>query len=361
MKQTCPECKSIIEIDEKKYKPGEKMEINCPLCETTVIFSIPEPETPQPETIEKVIVKEVESAESRKKIADLEAKVEKLAKVKVQSTTVVHANNPKSSYIDSSSSNGKGIAGIIILLLLLAGSVGGYFYYQNIYLPEKIDREAPRYYTLANSVVLRSSKASGADFNKVGSLPYGTELITYEHDSEWSKVKVNAVSASGEKLQGYVASPFVLDKHDFFLMNSIFGDTDSKETVLTTKCRIALLNYFKDKQYIGNISADMRMEANIAVIPNDDNQWQVFSRPANTKPNSVFFKRLMNRSSKYTDFAVIIKNIKTGNRKLLFFYFDDDETPHLATEQTAPATGFIKNMYIYSEKGNNYLHVDYSE
>lgn len=360
MKQTCPECKSIIEIDEKKYKPGEKVEIKCPLCETVVIFSILEPETPKPETVEKVVVKEVESAESKKKIADLEAKVEKLAKTKVESSTTTHTGDSK-PHKSSSSSGGKGLVGIIVLLLLVAGAVGGYLYYQNVYLPEKIDREAPRYYTLANSVILRSSKASGADFNKIGSLPYGTELITYEHDDEWSKVKVNVASASGEKLQGYIASPFVLNKSDFFLMNSIFGDTDSKETVLTAKCRMALLNYFKEKQYIGDISADMRTEAGISIVPNDDNQWQVFSRPANLKPNSVFFKRLMNRSSKFTDFGVIIKNIKTGERKLLFFYFDDDETPHFATEQTAPAAGFIKNMYIYSEQGNRYLHVDYSE
>lgn len=360
MKQTCPECKSIIEIDEKKYKPGEKLEINCPLCETTVIFSIPRQEIPQPETVEKIVVKEVASTEDKKKIADLEAKVERLSQAKVQSSATIHTGG-STSYVNSSSSGGKGLVGIIVLLLVVAGAVGGYFYYQNVYLPEKIDREAPRYYTLANSVVLRSSKTSGADFNKVGSLPYGTELITYEHDDEWSKIKVNVSSASGEKLQGYVASPFILNKCDFFLMNSIFGDTDSKETVLTTKCRIALLNYFKEKQYIGDISADMRVEAGIAIMPNDDNQWQVFSRPANTKPNSVFFKRLINRSSKFTDFAVIIKNIKTGNRKLLFFYFDDDETPHFATEQMAPITGFIKDMYIYSNQGNNYLHVDYSE
>ncbi len=354
MKQTCPECKSIIEIDEKKYKPGEKVEIKCQLCETTVIFSIPSSEPAQPKIVEKVVVKEVESAESKEAIARLQAKVEELSlkNTRPSATTVSEG---------ASSSGGKGLITIIVILLLVAGTVGSYLYYQNIYLPEKIDREAPRYYTLASSVILRSSKATGADFNKVGSLPYGTELITYEHDAEWSRVKVNTPSASGEKLQGYVASPFLLNKQDFFLMNSIFGDTDSKETVLTTKCRMALLNYFKEKQYIGDISAEMRIEAGITVVPTDENQWQVFSRPANTKPNSVFFKRLMNPNSKFTDFAVIIKNIKTNERKLLFFFFEDNETPHFVTEQVAPTTGFIKNMYIYSEQGNNYLHVDYSE
>jgi hypothetical protein len=73
-------------------------------------------------------------------------------------------------------------------------------------------------------------------------------LITYEIDKEWAKVKVN--SQNGEKQEGYVASPYILNKSDFFLMNSIFGNQDSKETIITTKCRIALLNYFKEKQYL---------------------------------------------------------------------------------------------------------------
>ena len=41
MIQTCPVCKSIIEIDESKYPEGEKVTKICPLCETEVIFSIP--------------------------------------------------------------------------------------------------------------------------------------------------------------------------------------------------------------------------------------------------------------------------------------------------------------------------------
>lgn len=269
--------------------------------------------------------------------------------------------NPQPVTKAPSSSGGKKLVGIIIILLVLAGTVGGYFYYQNIYIPEKIDREAPRYYTLADAVVLRSSPSAGADFNKIGSLPYGTELITYEHDKDWSRVKVNTPSASGEKLQGYVASPFILNKTDFFLLNSIFGDTDSQETVYTSKCRLALLNYFKEKQYIGKMADAMRTEAGILITPNEHNQWQVFSRPANRKPNTVFFKRLTNPYSKFTDFAVIIQNTENGERKLLYFRFDDDETPHFVTEQAAPPTGFIKDIYIYSQQGNNYLHVDYSE
>ncbi len=263
------------------------------------------------------------------------------------------------AYQEAKKSNST-LIGIIVLLAVIICGVGGYFYYDNVYLPEKIDREAPRYYSMANVIVLRSSRSAGADFNKVASLPYGTELITYEYDSEWAKVKVN--SQAGEKQEGYVASPYILNKTDFFIMNSIFGNQDSKETIITTKCRIALLNYFKEKQYIGKIDEQMRIDAGISTSPNSTNQWQVFTKPKDAKPNSVFFKRLYNKSSQFTDFAVIITNSVSGERKLLYFYFDEDETPHLLTEQDAPSQGYIVDItYKYDfYSASKVLNVEYS-
>ena len=280
-----------------------------------------------------------------------------------------HNFSPPSSYSpvapvpdfsnEGGKSNGILIAAIILLAVILCGA-GGYLYYENIYLPEKIDREAPRYYTMANVVVLRSSRSAGADFNKVASLPYGTELITYEHDSEWARVKVNF--PSGEKQEGYIASPYILEKKDFFLLNSIFGNQDSKETIITTKCRMALLNYYKDHHYIGKIDEQVRTDAGITVVPNGENQWQVFCKPKDAKPNSVLFKRLYSKNSQFTDFAVIITNVVSGDRKLLYFYFDEDETPHLLTEQEAPSQGYIVDAtygydYYY---GSRELNVYYS-
>ena len=252
------------------------------------------------------------------------------------------------------------LIGIIILLALIICGAGGYFYYDNVYLPEKIDREAPRYYTMANVIVLRSSRSSGADFNKVASLPYGTELITYEYDSEWAKVKVN--SQTGDKQEGYVASPFIINKTDFFLLNSIFGNQNSKETIVTTKCRMALLNYFKERQYIGKIDEQVRIDAGISTSPNSTNQWQVFTKPKDAKPNSVFFKRLYNKNSQFTDFAVIITDIVSGQRKLLYFVFDDDETSHLLAEQDAPSQGNIVNIsYDYDfYSASKVINVEYS-
>lgn len=242
--------------------------------------------------------------------------------------------------------NNTGLFIIMTVLFLLLACVGGYLYYDMIYMPKKIDREAPRYYTMADKVVLRSSRSSGADFNKMASLPFGTELITYERDAEWSKVKVKAPNSDDDNKEGFVASLYTLNKPDFFLLNSIFGNQDSREVVNTTKCRLSLLNYYKTNHLLGKIDAQERTEAGIKTVPNSSNQWQVIGRPKNAKQNIYLFKRLYNKNSQFTDFAVIITNIVTGERRLLYFFFDDDETPHLLAEQPAPQEGFIKDIYI---------------
>jgi hypothetical protein len=243
-----------------------------------------------------------------------------------------HDSNQKNN------SKRKSIA-IILVLLLVASAVFGIFYYINIYLPEKIDREASRYYTFAVSTNFRSSKIAGVDYNKIGSIPYGSELITYEHNQEWSSVKFN-----GNK--GYISSDYLLDKSNFFILNSIFGDQESKECVATTKCRKALISYFKKNRLIGSISSDLLNEILPGFSLTDSNQWQIFCRPASVKPNAVFYPRLSDKNAKYTDFAVLIKNIKTGERKILIFGFNDDETSFLFYEEAAPETGYIKNITI---------------
>ncbi|MBQ0016400.1 MAG: tripartite tricarboxylate transporter TctB family protein [Bacteroidales bacterium] len=42
MKQSCPNCKTIVEINEKEYQPSEVVTRDCPLCDTPLVFNIPE-------------------------------------------------------------------------------------------------------------------------------------------------------------------------------------------------------------------------------------------------------------------------------------------------------------------------------
>ena len=221
---------------------------------------------------------------------------------------------------------------LIIILASIAILVFGIIYYFNVYIPAKIDRDAPRYYTIADKTNLRSSKEAGVDYNWIASLNYGSELITYSHKVDgWSEVK----DVSGNK--GYISSDYLLDKHDFGILNGIFGDLESKQCISTAKCRLALLNYYKTSSLT--------------------NSWQVFCRQKELKPNSVFYPRLYNKNSKYTDFAVIIKNTSTGERKILVFSFNDDGSLAWTKDGVAPADGYIQKMSVnYSGE----ITIDYS-
>ena len=369
MSPTCPHCGEKLFDSNNSDNNQEESSDN-----SQIDYSLDEPSSIGQVDVEQPIlssekVQQMEELNSVSPLSESTPKVNPLEQREPSRQTSPQSSSTYSSpvaqppsdypYQEAKKSNST-LIGIIILLALIICGAGGYFYYDNVYLPEKIDREAPRYYTMANVIVLRSSRSSGADFNKVASLPYGTELITYEYDSEWAKVKVN--SQTGDKQEGYVASPFIINKTDFFLLNSIFGNQNSKETIVTTKCRMALLNYFKERQYIGKIDEQVRIDAGISTSPNSTNQWQVFTKPKDAKPNSVFFKRLYNKNSQFTDFAVIITDIVSGQRKLLYFVFDDDETSHLLAEQDAPSQGNIVNIsYDYDfYSASKVINVEYS-
>jgi hypothetical protein len=231
----------------------------------------------------------------------------------------------------NSPKDNKKTIGVIIVLASIALTVFGIFYYSNIYLPAKIDREAARYYTFADKTNLRSSQEVGVDYNRIASLNYGSELITYSYGQEWSEVK----DAAGNK--GWISSEFLLDKSDFSTLNSIFGDNESKQCINTAKCRLALLNYFKTNS-LGN-------------------EWQVLCRPKEVKPNAVFYPRLYNKNSKFTDFAVIIKNTLTSERKIVIFGFNDDESVSWTKSGDAPYEGYIKNITLNSL---GEIYVDYT-
>lgn len=232
---------------------------------------------------------------------------------------------------------------LIIVLAVIALAVLGSIYYYKVYLPAKIDREAERYYSIVN-VNFRSSKDAGGEYNKIGSIPYGAELITYEHDSDWSYVKYK--EEGGDSKKGYVSTDYLLNKVDFIRLNSIFGDIESKGCIPTAKCRRAILNYFKEKGYIGKISSDVLAEILPDFKPTGENQWQIFCRDFKMKPNNVIYPEIHDfRDSKFTDFGVIIKNINSTERRLLLFSFDDDETSHLSYEEPVNGNGYIVDIY----------------
>ncbi|GEM_PF-4511734 len=223
----------------------------------------------------------------------------------------------------------------------------------NFYLvPKWRDEEAPRYYTVADDALLRSSPIVGVDYNIKSVLAYGTELITYNYDSEWCQVKVN-----GE--EGFVATKLILDKKNFYILNSIFGDQESRASIGTVKCRIALLKYFKDNNYLGKMDGSLQKEV-FGSVQRGKEIWQVFSKGKDVKPNTVSFPdKIVNPNSKFSDFAVIIKNMSTNKRKFLLFTFSDAESPNLVSQQDAPDYGYIWDVKRVFRSGASFYDVKY--
>jgi molybdopterin converting factor small subunit len=296
--------------------------------------------------------KKLEEEKLKKELLEKEKKLKETPKI----TVVPPVSKPTYTPTPAPKPNNSDKKLLIVLLSVIAVLVFGGFLFFAVIQPALIDKNAERYYTFVNSINFRSSKDAGGDYNKIGSVPYGGELITYEHDFDWTYAKYD-----GKK--GYVSSDFVLNKEDFVLVNSIFGDTESKGCVSTAKCRRALLNYFKEKGYIGQISSDVLAETLPHFSPSNSNQWQIFCRDVKVKPNNVFYPKLYNKNSKFTDFAVIIKNINTNERRLLIFYFDDDETPHLYYEEPVYSQGYIVSIkYEYSYSAEKYqINIKYSD
>lgn len=241
-------------------------------------------------------------------------------------------SNEEASHVETPAQTEDGIApvtdssktNLTILISILAGvllAVGGILAYFFWYTPYAKDRDAPRTYVVANNVFLRSSRMAGVEYNILGKVPYGTEVITYNKLGDWAEVKVNGQ-------EGVIATPYLLDSLSFALLNGVWGDNDTKECIESSKCRLAILDYLK-KNY----------------LQSGPNAWQLYTRPINQKPNTVFYPRIFDKYSKYTDFVFIIGDNVTGNRVLVCYSFEDaTEKPVFRFSMGAPQAGFIKNI-----------------
>ncbi|MDE6028570.1 MAG: hypothetical protein K2G23_10905, partial [Muribaculaceae bacterium] len=156
-----------IELNEEDYAPGEKITIECERCGNEIEVAIPEREEKTKAKTPKVTVKRTpsenlaeEDTTSEGADPSTEYAAESLASAEQEDTDPVYSlykeeetpaspSNPSYSQppmpigIPDPEKKSKGWI-VIIVLLLIACGVGGWWYYDNIYLPEKIDREAPR-------------------------------------------------------------------------------------------------------------------------------------------------------------------------------------------------------------------------
>jgi len=225
----------------------------------------------------------------------------------------------------------------IVATLLISITIG-IIAYVNWIKPYLRDKNAPRMYSYANSLALRSSPVGGANYNAIDNLLYGTEIIIYSISGDWTECKAN-------DKKGYVSTQFLLNKKEFQELNGILADADTKEAIPTTKCRRALLNYFNTKGIMGKIDEKILKEI-YDTIPQKE-IWQVFTKPKNSNPNNVAYPKVVNPNKKFTDFACIIKNLATGKRRFLLFSFSDDEKETLQYEEDAPTEGYIQSISKY--------------
>ena len=233
---------------------------------------------------------------------------------------------------------------LITAASLIIATVGilGYFIWYKPYIK---DKNTIRMYSYANSLTLRSSPAAGVDYNEVGNILYGTEILVYSFNGDWVECKAN-----GKK--GYVSSKYLLSKKEFHELNGILADSDTRDAISTSKCRKALMNYFNAKGIMGKIDEQIQKEVYDSVLHKE--VWQVFTKPKNSNPNTVAYPKLSSPNAKFTDFACIIKNLSTGLRKFLYFTFNDNEDATLLEEQDAPVKGYIKNIDKYYNNGNTF-------
>lgn len=240
-------------------------------------------------------------------------------------------NNQKTKKNETDDNEGWG-CGCLILLAILAGVLwAGYQFWYKDY---KRDKDAPRTYVFADNLFMRSTAVADVEYNRLGTIPYGSELITYSEENGWAYVKAN-----GET--GYVSKDFILNAHDFQLLNGVWGNNDAKEVVATSKCRLAVLDYLKS----GNLKTG-------------STGWQIFTKQKEMKPNSVLFPKLNNGYDNFTEFAFIIKNNENGLRKLVLYSFKEDESPVFVYSEDAPEQGDIKSI-SYNKWSNKY-NVTYS-
>lgn len=224
------------------------------------------------------------------------------------------------------------IAAIAVSVLAVIGAIAGYFLW---YVPYATDRDAPRTYVVADNLFLRSSKIAGVEYNIIGKIPYGSELITYSDDGQWAEVKANG-------MEGFVASPYLINNESFNALHNIWGTLDVKTYIESTKCRLALLDFCNRENLTTGTSG-----------------WQLFTLQKEVKPNNVMFPRLANGYDKFTEFAFILKNNTTGARILAIYSFDEEsEKPIFLHKEDVSSNGQIKDIKYMSR--NDEYKVTYS-
>jgi hypothetical protein len=201
--------------------------------------------------------------------------------------------------------------------------------------PALSDRKTPKYYVITDVLNLRSSEYKDvSNSNVIKEIPFGTEVLVYQQNEDWAKVKV-------KKLKGYMGSPllYLKDKKTFHEINAIFGNEEARAILKAARIKQALVDYYRKNSFFGNISEPVKAELSISYSP--ESVWQVMGLPAGVVYNILVSGFFMGNQEECD--AVIIENKASGIRRLLIFsYLEDVPTFRFSIDVPQDYNGITK-------------------
>lgn len=217
------------------------------------------------------------------------------------------------------------------------------------------------YYNISSSANIRSTPNKSSTGNAIAELKYGEVFKSSKSVSDGSGTiwyKSNSWFTDE-----YVSSKLMVNEKDFYLLESIFGDEITKNTILTFKPRKALIDYYKrqdpEYKFFGKID-DITYKKVYGKPKDFTGEWQVFCYDfVDRVPNSIIYPRAFNSKSNFTDFGFIVTNISANIKRFVLYTFDDiTEEPIYVGEADATGHNLVNGVKV---RDNGTLDVNYAD
>lgn len=142
-------------------------------------------------------------------------------------------------------------------------------------------------------------------------IPYGIKVLRLKD------ITPDFVLIKYGRIKGLARISDLLNEEDYHLLESIFHSGDALEAVPQAEFRRALLDYYKSHDMVHR-----------------PQQWQFVLNTGLAKPNEVLFRQIFPGDGNKSDMAIILEEVKTGNRKIVIFKNGDKQTVRAAFEAT---------------------------
>lgn len=191
------------------------------------------------------------------------------------------------------------------------------------------DDDGDKHIVVAENLFFRSSPSAITDNNLINRLSYGTELKLLGREGDWAEVEVE-----GE--HGYVGWRYILPDSSFTRLNRAWDTANIREIVDQNRSRLAVLDYINKHS-----------------LETGAPYWQIhYANEKGKMPNNVAWPDLKNMCDKYPEFAFIIENDMTHERRMAIYSFNPDtEEPMLIYDQPVEYEGMIQDISI-DRRGN---------